>query len=240
MKIVSVPGERIAYSILPYKRNQDIIKIIPDAKDSPLVVSLVDGWNWKEKIPGDSAGFRAATFVAKEYPQTFLSLKEKDLEKRAEVTSKLIDAKLLEKYPQHVSAVGLFLFDFGEKLTLVFIGKGTVLTWNGKAWQKPKKIGNYSLKEASSFPNDVSRFFGRGELKSDPFYSAKPDVVTISPQVPVFLATDGLDNVMTIEDLNIFSVGRMNGTPEQFIGDLVNEIERRDTQKDDISLLLRM
>jgi len=69
----------------------------------------------------------------------------------------------------------MFLIGFADKQVIVFVGGGIVFVYKNNQWVKPNEIGDYSIKEKSGFPSDVSHFFGRGELKGDSFYSAKPE-----------------------------------------------------------------
>lgn len=240
MNIVSAPQYRVAYFLLPYKRNQDVVHIFSGKGDVHWGASVVDGWNWSEKILGNISGRRAATFVASEYPAEFIATNVRNMRRRAEEAARSIDQKFLQKYPQYVGATGSFLFDFGETLIVVFVGKGTVLTWNGKTWQKPRGLGNYSLRETSLFPNDVSRFFGRGELKVDSFYSAMPDVVEVPSKTPVFIATDGLDDVIAESEMNHILQLVPGKDPADYLAILRHEIIRYRTQTDDITFFLRI
>ena len=46
----------LAYVILPYKRNQDVVAVSTDCQEAKFVASVVDGWNWAEKVAGNQSG----------------------------------------------------------------------------------------------------------------------------------------------------------------------------------------
>lgn len=238
--IRTISKYHIAYGLLPYKRNQDVIRVISGKGDLRYAVSIVDGWNWKEKLADERVGKRAARFIAKDYPQTFLELDGLDFVQRAETASNIVDKQFLKVFPKYASAVAVFLFSFKKQDIIVFVGKGIVLFWDGKQWTKPLEIGDYFLDETKfGFPNEVSRFFGRGELKGDPLYSCKPDVVMCPPGRPMFLATDGLEDIFTQEEITHLLRFDHEASPRELIDHMFNEINRRGTQRDDISILVR-
>lgn len=108
-------------------------------------------------------------------------------------------------------------------------------------WEKPVEIGYYAL-DPTIYPSNVSRFFGRGELKNNTLYSAQTDTVFTIPTTPLFIATDGLllDNLMTTNELTQFTQEVGLQSPNHFIAKLGALIEqRKDNQKDDITILLR-
>ena len=239
--IRTISEYHIAYGLMPYKRNQDVIQIIPGKGDCTYAVSVVDGWNWKEKLADDRVGRRAARYIAKEYPQTFLELDDIDFVRRAETASTVVDKRFLKAFPKYASAVTVFLFSFMNQDIIVYVGKGIVLLWDGKQWTKPVKIGDYFLDETKfGFSNEVSRFFGRGELKGDPLYSCKPDVVVCRPETPVFLATDGLEDVFTLEEITQIIRIDHEISPRELTDRLLTEASRCGTQRDDISVLVRL
>ncbi len=241
MHIHSHPKFNLAYGLLPNERNQDIIKIIPRKGDFSFSVSVVDGWNWKGKIKDDRYGRRAALVVAEKFPRIFLQSSVKNYRVRAEQAAQQVDELFLRQWPKYVSAVGMFLFVNEDMQIIVFVGKGTVLTWVDRAWKKPREIGDYFLDETKfGFPNEVSRFFGRGELKGNPLYSCKPDVVVCPSGTPVFLATDGLEDIFTLEEIKEMLRFDHGVTPQVLINHLFNEVTRRGTQRDDISVLVRL
>lgn len=237
---IEVLGEHdLAYAVLPFRRDQDIIRVITGKKGVQLVACVVDGWNNPAGIKGNEAGRKAAEYVAGNFPETFLAVRGGGPQERAKKAAKIVDQRLLEIYSAHASCVGAFLFSFKREDVIVAVGSVVVLLWNGKRWEKPKEIGDYSL-DPAKYPSDVSRFFGRGELKGDPFYSAEPDVVVCSAKKPVFLASDGLEDVLTINYLNKLTQDLADLTPKAFITSLCGEVQRRQkAQRDDISILLK-
>lgn len=241
MVVRTIQKYHLAYALIPYKRNQDYITVLSPRGPLKFAVSVVDGWNWKEKLADDEQGRKVARFVATVYPRTFLKYVPRNTyEKAARQAAEDVDKRILQKWPRYVSAVAAFLLSFDDHDVIVFLGKGVALVHDGRTWKTPKEIGDYSLDETPfRFPNDVSRFFGRGELKGDPLYSCQPDVVVIPPRSTVFLATDGLEDVMTVKDLNAFTEKLKNKTPSFFIKELIREIRMKKTQKDDISIFIR-
>ncbi len=232
----------IAYTVFPYKRDQDVIRFHPAQGDLRYAVSVVDGWNWKEKLADDTTGRSAAQFIADRYPQALLAyVKNTSYKEAAQRASELVDNQLLQQWPAYVSAVAVFLFSFKHEDVIVFVGKAVVLVHNSKVWEKPKEIGNYFLDETKfGFPNEVSRFFGRGELKGDPLYSCTPDVVVCPAGTPVFLASDGLDDVFTQEEITQIIRLDRHPSPRELMDHLLAEVSRRGSQRDDISVLVRL
>ncbi len=72
-------GFSILYSRIPFRRNQDVIRIQKDRCNAVDVISVVDGWNDVERVPSDHPGREAASFVASRYPEAFLALKKRTL-----------------------------------------------------------------------------------------------------------------------------------------------------------------
>lgn len=228
----------IVHATLP-QRNQDVIELYLQEFDGvDYVASVVDGWNNPDMIPGNQTGRVAAQFVAAEYPRAFLAASARDFQARAWRATQQIERKFLQLYPEHVACVGAFLFSFEVQEIVVVVGDVRVLSWSGLFWEKLPGIGEYKL-DPAQYPSGVSRFFGRGELKDDPFYSAKPDVVTCNRETPLLLATDGLEEVMTIADLNEFTQERKGDAPVAFVYALLNELEVNKTLDDDVAFLLR-
>ncbi len=232
----------IAYALLPYKRNQDVITVHYQRGDLRFAASIVDGWNWKEKLDDDRTGRDAAQFIADTYPRRFLEyLKKNQYRLAAANAAKSIDQQVLAMYPKYVSAVATFLLSFMHVDIIVYVGKGIVLVHNGTHWEKPREIGDYFLDETTfGFPNEVSRFFGRGELKDDPLYSCLPDVVMLPSGIPVLLASDGIEDVFYEKELRQILQLDPAASPTSIVERLCAEITRRGTQRDDISLLLRL
>ncbi|MBI2641934.1 protein phosphatase 2C family protein [Candidatus Roizmanbacteria bacterium] len=234
----------IVYERIPYKRNQDIIRISDKEKGADLVISLVDGYSKPGLPEGDRPGREIARTVGKLFPQYFLNFlnsKISDLQIRAEKTALLVDRDVLKRFPKYVACVGIFLFEIQNKQVIVTVGSVIVYVWNGRRWFKPKEIGDYSLdpKDPKSYGSDVSRFFGGGDNKDKPLFSCKPDVVEIDIETSIFLATDGLEDVFTLKDFNNFTYKLKNKRSQSFIKKLTREIKKRNNQKDDISILIK-
>ncbi len=181
MDIVDIPEHHIAYAILPYKRNQDVIKITSGKRVPIFAVSIVDGWHNLDYLPGNKAGRDVAEFVAEKFPLEFFNEAKGTIQKKAEKVAASMESQVFQMYPKHASCVGIFLFHHHTHDIIVALGSVVVLWWNGKEWAKPKHVGDYSL-DPKKFPSDVSRFVGRGELKTDPRYSYKPDSFPLRSQ----------------------------------------------------------
>lgn len=251
-KEMSGSGNKVAYEVIPYKRDQDLVRIGEFIGTGGLKISyasIVDGWSNLEKIAGNEPGRIVAERVSKEFPILFLKALEErkfnldGVEQLALDVSKEVDAKVLSWYPAHASCVGTFIFELPSKVVIVAEGTISTLLWNGKFWEKPIGIGDYVL-DGTKYESAARRFFGRGELKNNPFYSVNPDVVVVSKNVPIFVATDGLimdKAIMTLGELNEISSDIDKENVSGFIkklGDFVRR--RRDLQKDDISIFLRI
>lgn len=216
---------------IPFRRNQDIISI------QPHVVAVVDGWSNEQFLSGNAPGRETAELVAKEYPQVFLATHGATLVSRAQKVAEIVDKKVLEKFPAHAACVGVFLF-IGKRIDIVSVGTINTFLWNGVKWYKPKEIGNYFL-PYPKYTSGSRTFFGRGELKNDTFYAIKADALTVSQSMPVLVATDGLDDVLSVDDLTSISRRVSFHEPGKLLQAFMEEIQKRSTQKDDISFLLR-
>lgn len=239
MKIVTHLSFNLAYALLPFKRNQDVIKILLGKSESEYSISVVDGWHNLEFLSGNIEGREVAEYVALQFPNRFLHESESDIQKKANSVAQSLEKDVLRKYPAHVSCVGVFLFHEREQDTIVALGSVVTLLWDGEKWYKPKEIGDYSL-DVQHFPSDVSHFIGRGELKSDPMYIYLTDVVQCKPNQPLLFATDGLEKVLSLDEINLISEQVSDKTPKNLIKALLKEIEARKTQRDDISILVRL
>lgn len=233
-----LPQGRIAYAQIPGPRDQDVIRIVKSA-GGITVASVIDGWNLRE-LGTNEPGKEFAAIVAKRFPEIFLNTKAPTLRKQAKLAAQAMDKEMLALYPKDVSCVGSFLFMAKKQAFLVTIGSVFVLVWDGKRWYRPKAIGDYSL-DPQKYPSDVSMFIGRGELKNDPFYSAKPDVVVFPKGRIIFVGTDGLEDLFTVDGFNSCVRGLPFDDPREWISSLRAEVEKRKSrQKDDISFLLKV
>ncbi len=104
-------------------------------------------------------------------------------------------------------------------------------------WRKPEDIGDYFLPEPE-YESGSRTFWGRGELKGNPFYALRADAVILSPQTPFFIATDGMDDVLTLSELNEMTQAPRSSFPA-FFKALVEKVLRSKKQRDDITLLMR-
>lgn len=230
---MDLPKLGIAYALVPFKRNQDVVKI-HEFGNGEYCIAVADGWNRPEALPGDEPGREVAQIVASEYPTMFL--------KFGREASKKLDERIAKKYPKYVSAVAAFLFHSPIRDTVVSIGDVETYLWNGKQWYKPKEISDHWLDERK-YPGNVSRFFGASEQKADPrfpgIFSAEPDVIQIKQTASVIIATDGIKDVLSIKDIDAI-VGNPRGQkPKKIVDKFLKEIQQRKTQKDDISVLVR-
>ncbi len=235
------PEFNISYSLIPFTRNQDLIKVQEFNKKIKFAVSVVDGWNNPDKIKGNESGRKIASFVADNFPNQFLKTDISNLQERSEKAAKFIDKKVLKLYPAHVSCVGAFLFNFDNKNIIVTVGSIFVYVWNGAVWEKPKEIGDYLL-DLKNYPSNVSRFFGRGDLKKQNpnLYMAKPDTVVLSPKCSIFIATDGIEELISKEELNNYTNKIGLNTSEKLIKFLTGLIQsRKNLQNDDVSIFLK-
>jgi hypothetical protein len=230
-------GDSILSSRIPFRRNQDVILIQQDRGDAGDVVSVVDGWNNVKRVPSDHPGREAASFVASRYPELFLALKERTPTHAAQDAAEQVDREFLHRYPAHVASVGAFAFCFRKQTVLVSIGTIQVWTWNGTRWHKPEEIGDYFLPQPE-YESGSRTFWGRGELKDNPFYSLRADTVVLSPQTPFFIATDGLDDVLTLSEINEMQEETWSSFPN-FFKAIVEKVHASKKQRDDITLLMR-
>ena len=230
-------GFSILYSLIPFRRNQDVIHIQKDRSGTEDVISVVDGWNNVERVPSDHPGREAASFVARRYPEVFLSLREQSLAHAAQDAAERVDHEFLRRYPAHVASVGAFAFCSWKQTILVSIGTITVWIWNGTQWHKPEEIGDYVLPQPE-YESGSRTFWGRGELKDNSFYSLRVDTVVLSPQTPFFIATDGMDDVLTLSEINEMQEETGSSFPG-FFKAVVEKVLSSKKQRDDITLLMR-
>lgn len=225
------------HSRIPFRRNQDVLLIQQDHGDVGEVVSAVDGWNDPEKFSSDYPGREAAAFVAGRYPELFLASKERTRPRAAQDAAERLDREFLDRYPAYVASVGAFAFCSREQTVLVSIGTIHVWTWNGTEWHKPEEIGDYFLPQPE-YESGSRTFLGRGELKGDPFYSLRADTVVLPPRTPFLIATDGLDDVLSISGINEIQKETQPSVPG-FFEALVEKVRTNQKQRDDITLLMR-
>jgi hypothetical protein len=230
-------GFSILYSRIPFRRNQDVILIQKDRSDAGDVISVVDGWNDVDRVPSDHPGREAASFVASRYPEVFLALKKRTHIPAAQDAAEQVDREFLQRYPAHVGSVGAFAFCSRKQTVLVSLGTINVWIWNGTKWHKPEEIGDYFLPEPE-YESGSRTFWGRGELKDNPFYALRTDTVVLSPQTPFFIATDGMDDVLTLSEFNEMQEETRSSFPV-FFNALVEKVLTGKKQRDDITLLMR-
>lgn len=240
--IFDLPKFGISYSLIPFKRNQDVIKVFEFNKNIKFTTSIVDGYSNKDKLKGNGPGREVATFVADNFPEEFIKINTNNYQKKAEETSIIIDKKVLKLYPAYAGGVGAFLFDYKNQDVVVALESIYVYYWNGHSWDKPEEIGDYSL-DLKKYPSDVSRFFGIGELKkqSPDFYMAKPDTVIFNPKCPIFIGTDGIEELLSVRELNNYTQKIGLDQSEKLIKTLSKLIlSRRNLQNDDASIFIKL
>ncbi|OGG29375.1 hypothetical protein A2973_02230 [Candidatus Gottesmanbacteria bacterium RIFCSPLOWO2_01_FULL_49_10] len=228
----------IVYALLPYKRNQDIIQVqLLDG--GHYVACVVDGWNHPKELLGDDPGRQVATIVAQEFPDTYVAATGRDEKERADKAVSSLNASVEKRYPRYASCVASFLIHDSKKDdVIVSVGDVETYLWNGSKWYKPKEISSHWI-DPTKYPSNVSRFFGCFERYIYPEFSCEPDVMTIPSDQPVLIATDGIKDVLTIRDINALPINPMKQSTEAIIGTILQEVSRRGTQRDDISLLVR-
>ena len=189
-KDLAESSENFAFDVIPYKRDQDLVKVglfVKDQREVPFYC-VVDGWNDLNKVDGDLPGRKIAEQVIEEFPADLLASLGKnnfDLTKisgRAIEVARELDKRILPKYPSYTGCVGAFVFDLPRKTVVVAEGTISTLVWKRGRWVKPKEIGDYVI-DTSKYLSGARRFFGRRELKDDPFYSVDPDVVVLDRNV---------------------------------------------------------
>ncbi len=225
------------HALIPFRRDQDVILIQRNPREAGDVVSVVDGWNDAEKIASDRPGREAASFVARRFPELFTPSPGSPPACAAGEAARTLDREFLDRYPAHVAAVGAFAFCSAEQTLLVSIGTIDVWTRDGAEWHKPREIGDYFLPQPR-YESGSRTFWGRGELKGDPFYALITDTVVLPPETPFLIATDGLDDVLTLDEINAIHEDA-GAIPRRFFESLVQQVGTGRKQRDDISLLMR-
>lgn len=234
--IVEDKPHNIAYTVLPFKRNQDVIRVISGNKDYDYVICVVDGWN-ELSLNDDVLGKEVAQTVLQIYPEFYFNSSATNILKRANDAATRTENTILEKFPICATSVAMFLFHAVDQDVIVSVGDEEVYLWDGTQWYKPKEIDNHA--SIPENPKGSFRFFGCPQKKKDRRYSSLPDVLTLRSNTPCMIATDGIKDVLTIEDINLVTQSVTDKTPKNFIEALVKEIQRRKTQRDDISILIR-
>lgn len=231
--IRTVQKYHLAYALLPYKRNQDIIKI-HELGGSNYCAAVVDGWNSQDEFVDDRPGREVASIVANKYPTLFLKHKWKATEK--------MDARIAKVYLYLATCVAVFFFRFSGKETIVSVGDAETYLWDGNTWYKPKEISDHWL-DVTVYKSNVARFFGSSKHKADPrfpgIFSAEPDTLEINSETPVMFATDGIKDVLKIGDINALPVNPTKHAAKAIVETILHEVSRRGTQRDDISILVR-
>lgn len=185
-------------------------------------------------FPDDHPGREVATIVANEYPTLFLTHTWKATEK--------MEARIAKIYPYVATCVAVFLFHLGGKETIISVGDVETYLWDGTSWYKPKEISDHWL-DVTVYETNAARFFGSSKHKADPrfpgIFSAEPDVLKIKPGIPVIFATDGIKDVLKIDDINTLPVNPTKHAAKAIVKTILDEVTRRGTQRDDISIFVR-
>lgn len=225
---------RLAYALLPYKRNQDVIKI-HEFGASDYCLAVADGWNGQDIFSDDEPGREVSHLVVTEFPKMYLT--------HGFEAINMLEDRIAEKYPWRATSVATFLFHLNNKETIVSVGDVETYIWDGKRWYKPKEISDHWL-DFTVYESNVARFFGSGKHKADPrfpgIFSAEPDILEIKPGIPVILATDGIKDVLKIGDINALPVNPTKHAAKAIVETILREITKRGTQRDDISVLIRL
>lgn len=237
--IVLSAGFSLLSSRIPFRRNQDVILIRKDCGDAGDVVGVVDGWNDPRKVPSDQPGREAASFVAGRYSELFLASQEQEptLVHAAQQAAEQLDREFLDRYPEQVASVGVFAFCSRKQTAIVSIGTIHAWIWNGTEWHKPAEIRDCFLPQPE-YESGSRTFWGRGELKGDPFYSLQADALALPPQTPFLMATDGLDDVLALGEINALEEKSPPSFPG-FFEALAKKVLASKKQRDDITLLMR-
>ena len=155
----------------------------------------------------------------------------------AQEAAEEMDREFLRRYPAHVASVGAFAFCSRKQTILVSMGTIHVWIWNGTQWHKPEEIGDCFLPQPE-YESGSRTFWGRGELKDNPFYALRTDTVALSPQTPFFIATDGMDDVLALSEINAMREAIRSPFPV-FFKAVVAKVLSSKKQRDDITFLMR-
>lgn len=232
--IRTVPKYHIAYGLMPYKRNQDVIRVYEFA-DGKYVIAVTDGWNSQDAFPDDEPGRFVATLVANEYPTLYFS--------HGLRATSILEERIAKKYPRLATCVASFVFHLGGDDVIVSVGDVETYLWDGTHWYKPKEISDHAL-DLKTYESNVARFFGASEHKNDPrfpgIFSAEPDVMKVSTTMPILIATDGIKDVLSLSDINALAVNPTIVSPKKIVETILDEVARCGGQRDDISVLARV
>lgn len=237
MEIIDVLEYNIAYGLLPFKRNQDIIRV-HNLDDDRYIICVVDGWNNPKFTQGDVMGRDIARAVAEKFPIFYEEAQGKMLKMKADGIAKKLNTFVEEIHPRYASCVAFFLIHKNHIDEVISIGDVQLYLWNGSRWYKADELIDHWI-DPTKYPSNVSRFIGLGDRKI-PEFSYEPDVMTIPSNQPVLIATDGIKDVLTIDDINALSVNPSKQSPKAIIEMILQEVTRRGTQRDDIDILVRV
>lgn len=238
MNVYTVDSCHIAYSLLPYKRNQDVINVKP-LEEGHYIVCVVDGWNDLQNLPGDDPGRQVASIVASEFPAMYANSSGKNDNERANVAIQNLNALVEKRYPQYASCVASFLIHTKTNAdVIVSVGDVKTYLWDGSKWYKPKEIRDHWI-DPKKYPSNVSRFFGCFERYIYSEFSCDPDVMTIPANQPMLIATDGIKDVLMLGDMNELPVNPTKQSAKEIVEMIIQEVSRRGNQRDDISILVR-
>lgn len=232
--IRTVQKYHLAYALLPYKRNQDVIKI-HEFTGGNYCMAAADGWNGQDIFSDDAPGREVSYLVATEFPTMYLTYGLEAIN--------MLEDRIAEKYPWRATSVATFLFHLNNKETIVSVGDVETYLWDGRRWYKPKEISDHWL-DFAIYESNVARFFGSSKHKADPrfpgIFSAEPDSLEINSETPVMFATDGIKDVLKIGDINALPVNPTKHAAKAIVKTILDEVVHRGSQRDDISVLVRI
>jgi len=155
---------------------------------------------------------------------------------------KTLDERIAKTYPRLATSVAVFVFHLDDNDIIVSVGDVETYLWDGHKWYKPKEINDHWL-DSKIYDSNVARFFGASEHKRDPrfpgVFSAEPDVLSCPSLAPIMIATDGIKDVLSLNDINTLAINPKKASPKKIVETILHEIARRGSQRDDISLLVR-
>jgi len=234
------PIPTVSYFLLPYKRNQDRVRIYNDYLGTIYTACVIDGWHNSELLPGNKEGQQVTELVLNTFPQMFLKSSIKNYSGKAQFIADLLNKEILERFSKHVACVGTFVFKYSDKKIIATIGTITTLVLQNDAWIKPKEIKDNKL-DWKTNESGSATFFGRGELKGNKKYSNRVDTVVCSSSSPVLIFTDGADDVLDYKKLPLLLQEDAISKSGVFMKNLQQKILRhQDMQRDDITALLAL